>query len=203
MDKITFEEIDRIAEQAQHMLTPELERMQHISGEGVQPYFRFLHLLAQRLGGSCIEIGTFLGVGSAHMAAAGVPTLGIDHQNNHKVSGFDFIEGDSADPATVRKVKAWVRKNGKVRLLFQDSSHCYNPSVSEWKLYRPMMAEGGVWVCDDITPAFYNPNPNPNGRPEYQDPIGKGMVQYFEGLPGEKKLYDRLHLGNQIGVIIL
>ena len=199
---MNIEEIDKIAFKAHLPLSEELEEMQHISGEGVQPYFRFLYHLAKHVKGSCVEIGVFKGVGSAHMAAAGNKVLGIDHKKQHSFKSFDFIKGDSVSKSTLKEVKKWVKKNGKIKLLFQDSSHCYNPSLSEWELYSPLMAKGGVWVCDDITPAFYNPNPNPNGRPEYQDPIGKGMVQYFESRPGEKNIYNNLHIGTAIGVII-
>ncbi len=201
---MTFEEIDKLAFNARHLLlNQKLEDLHKLNGEGQQPYFRFLCYLASALNGPCIEIGVFNGIGSAHMAATGNKVLGIDHEKQHSQTGFDFIEGDSVSKETIKKVKAWVKKNGKIKLLFQDSSHHYLPSISEWQLYSPLMAKGGLWVCDDITPAFYNPNPNPNGRPEYQDPIGKGMVQYFEGLPGEKKIYENLHLGNSIGVVLL
>lgn len=200
---MTFSEIDNIALKSKTPLSQDLERINNVNGEGLQPYFRFLYHLAIELGGNCLEIGVYRGAGSFHMAASGNKTLGIDHQKQHDIDTFDFIEGDSVDEGTIKKVKSWVKKNGKIKLLFQDSSHHYWPSVKEWELYSPFMAEGGIWVCDDITPAFYNPNPNPNGRPEYQDPIGKGMVQYFESRPGDKKKYQNLHIGNAVGVILM
>ncbi len=201
--EMNFKEIDRLAFKSKHPLSGELEKMQDLNGEGIQPYFRFLYHMAKELKGNCIEIGVYNGIGSSHMRAAGNKVLGVDHMKQHHQKEFDFIKGDSVSKETIKKVKTWVKKNGKINLLFQDSSHHYLPSISEWQLYSPLMAKGGVWVCDDITPAFYNPNPNPNGRPEYQDPIGKGMVQYFESLPGEKKIYQNLHIGNSIGVVLL
>lgn len=58
-----------------------------------------------------------------------------------------------------------------------------------------MLGSPAIWICDDITPAFHDP---------LIDPPGKGMVQYFEALPGDKRLYENvLHFGNTQGIILL
>ena len=92
----------------------------------------------------------------------------------------------------LEEVAAIVEQDGKIGVVFQDSSHHYAPSCSEWMLYSRFLAENAIWVCDDITPAFQTPD----------EP--KGMVDYFQERPGQKKLYpDVLHKGNTVGVILL
>jgi len=191
-----FIEIEKLIDKAQSPLdNAGLERFQLANGEGHQPYFRFLYHLVKYMGAkNCVEIGVYNGIASAHMAIAGAKVTGIDHNEViYQHNNFNFIHGDSC------KVVDQVPKN--INILFQDSSHHYLPSKIEWELYSPLMARGGVWVCDDITPAFYNPNYDPN--PLHIDPEGCGMVQYFDGLPGNKKLYpDVLHIGNTQGIIL-
>ena len=83
---------------------------------------------------------------------------------------------------------------GKIGIVFQDSSHHYNISKLEWELYQPLLDENAIWICDDIISAFHDTR---------VDPPGKGMVEYFNELPGEKKLYpNTLHAGNAVGVIL-
>jgi hypothetical protein len=78
----------------------------------------------------------------------------------------------------------------KLSVVFQDSSHHAEPSRLEWEYYRPMMAPGAVWVCDDVTPAF-----------QMRDEP-RSLVDYFEALPGTKLTFPDLHKGNVIGVVL-
>lgn len=133
------------------------------------------------------------------MAAASIcPVIGIDHQNKMHpyISGtFNFIEGDATDLSTWVIVRELVHDYGKIGLVYQDSSHHYEASRREFELYAQFLAPGAIWICDDITPAFHDP---------LIDPPGKGMVQYFEELPGDKRLYsDVLHYGNTQGIVLL
>uniref|UniRef100_A0A6M3M3S4 Putative methyltransferase n=1 Tax=viral metagenome TaxID=1070528 RepID=A0A6M3M3S4_9ZZZZ len=170
-------------------------------------YYRFLYGLVSLCKPSlALEIGVELGVASAHMASAasayGGHVVGVDH-NFHHVPGrligeiygnYDFVVGESLDAQTVLKVKDLVARYGPIGVVYQDSSHHYVASIREWETYSAFLGEGAIWVCDDITPAFHDPK---------IDPPGKGMVQYFEGLPGEKMLIpDILHTGNTIGVVV-
>ena len=75
-------------------------------------------------------------------------------------------------------------------VVFQDSSHHAEPSRLEWQYYQSMLAPGAVWVCDDVTGAFRMPD----------EP--RGMVDYFEALPGQKLTFPGLHKGNVIGVVL-
>lgn len=184
-----------------------LEGLQEQYGER-HNYYRFLyHLLLARRPKVALEIGTYFGIGSAYMAAAaasyGGVVIGLDlngHELTNKLiqeryGNYHFIQGDSTKIETYGQVWDLVSLLGPIGVVYQDSSHHYRASCHEWELYTRFLDQGAVWVCDDITPAFHDPN---------IDPPGLGMVQYFEGLPGQKKLYkDVLHFGNTQGVILV
>lgn len=86
-----------------------------------------------------------------------------------------------------------VEEHGKLGVVFQDSSHHYEASRKEWNLYSQLLDENAIWIADDITKDFWDKN---------IDPPGKGMVQYFEELPGEKRLYPYAGSNCQ-GIILL
>lgn len=152
-----------------------------------------------------LELGIQWGTASAHLAEAGQQfgglVIGIDPIRHRRLSwlknysNFTFLHGSSTDEMIVTTVRNMVRTMGRIGLVYQDSSHHYLPSVKEWELYSQLLDDNAIWICDDITPAFYN---------EQNDPPGKGMVQYFNERPGQKKLYiNSLHYGNCQGVILL
>lgn len=151
-----------------------------------------------------IEIGVETGVASAYMAAAASRfdglVIGLDINKEYGLAfevlpqkfNYTFIQADSTQCFDTVKLLCGQRKVG---LVYQDSSHHYVPSIEEFRLYSQLLASPAIWICDDITPSFYE---------EGVDPPGKGMVQYFDGLPGDKRLYqDVLHYGNRQGVIVL
>lgn len=147
-----------------------------------------------------LEIGVESGMASAFMVRAsaeyGGHVVGIDlNDPGLAAPNYHFIPGDSTQPNTVLKVAEIVYHFGAIGLVFQDSSHHYQASRDEWRLYSALLDARAVWICDDITPAFHDPK---------IDPPGKGMVQYFDELPGEKRLYkDVLHFGNIQGIVLV
>lgn len=170
-------------------------------------YYRFLyHLTLAHKPKVILEIGTYEGVGTAHLVAAsatyGGQVIGIDintHPTTQEIlpqfyNNLHFIHGDSTKAETYNEVYKLVEEYGFIGLVYQDSSHHYQASLQEWAMYTRLLDSGAIWICDDITPAFHDPN---------VDPPGKGMVQYFNGLPGQKRLYeDVLHYGNVMGVVL-
>lgn len=166
-------------------------------------YYKFLYrLVEKRRPFTALELGVEFGIASACMVAAakiyGGSVIGVD-LNSHDIPArelpvygrYDFVIGDSVH--VVDDVHRLVRRYGPIGVVFQDSSHHYAPSIEEWNLYSRLLDENSVWVCDDITPAFF------------ESGVDEGsMVDYFNQLPGEKRLYpDRLHNGNTVGVVIV
>ena len=166
-------------------------------------YYRFLyHLVKWRRPFVALEIGVEAGFGSCYMARAAVEyggyVVGIDHDAKISVpiaDNFEFIQKSSLSIAAWHRVEVMVETYGKIGVVYQDSSHHYEASKIEWDLYSQFLDERAIWICDDITPAFHDP---------LIDPPGKGMIQYFEKLPGDKRLYpDVLHQGNTWGIILI
>ena len=192
-----WQKIEKLIQQSQRKI-----RNLPLEGVAVNPerrnYYRFLyHLVKQFKPKLCLEIGIQSGMASAYMCAAGSHVIGIDiiGPGMAMPDNFHFVYGDSTDISIYDEVARLVAEYGKLGLVFQDSSHHYLPSKREWELYSQLLAPNAIWICDDITPAFYNAE---------TDPPGKGMIQYFEELPGDKRLYqDVLHFGNRQGIVLL
>jgi len=180
---------------------PWLEGLQETYGER-HNYYRFLyHLVKELKPPVALEIGSFCGIGAAYMSVAaaeyGGKVLAIDIKPHEmlvsilpkRCNNFTFIHGNSIDIRTVFRVYAY----SPLGLVFQDSSHHYIPSTLEWVLYSQLLNSKALWLCDDITPSFYDPK---------VDPPGLGMVEYFNSLPGNKMLIpNKLHRGNTMGII--
>lgn len=158
------------------------------------------HLLLWHQPRIALEIGVEAGTASAYMAMAAQTydgmVIGIDLNDfSHKPgNNYYFIKGDSTTITVFNKVFHFVQEIGPVGVVYQDSSHHYLESIKEWELYSQLLGKDAIWICDDITPAFHDPK---------IDPPGKGMVQYFEQLPGDKRLFPMvLHRGNTQGIIL-
>lgn len=204
MNKITFTQVNKLVRLSSEPLDDEtLEQFQaDYFGEFRHYYYRFFyHLVKATRPKIALEIGIDHGHTLAHMAAANIYTLtvGIDRRPGCAADmpiypNVRIIYGDSLAGPTIEQVSRLVDEVGKIGVVFQDSSHHFNASNEEFGVYSQFLDKGAIWCCDDITPAFYNPD---------VDPLGKGMIQYFDDLPGRKKIYDNLHYGSKIGVIIL
>ena len=158
-----------------------------------EPYRRFLYWLCLEVGLPSLELGVSNGHTSALMAAAGHLTIGVDHtglQPNAPPFRFPNYRLLFCDTLGAAEVVSEILGDRKLGVVFQDSSHHAEPSRLEWEYYHPMLAEGAVWVCDDVTGAFRMPD----------EP--RGMVDYFEALPGQKLTFPGLHKGNVIGVVL-
>lgn len=204
MNKITFTQINKLVRLSSEPLDNETLEQFHADyfGEFRHYYYHFFYHLVQATKPKiALEIGIDHGHTLAHMAAANPDTLviGIDKRpgcaaNMPSYPNVRLIYDDSLADRTIDEVSKLAGEFGKIGVVFQDSSHYYKASHQEFNIYSRFLDKGAIWCCDDITPSFYNPD---------NDPPGKGMVQYFDELPGRKKLYGNLHHGSKIGVVLL
>lgn len=179
--------------------SPDLLARQINSSGHPDPYYNFLRKIAEEAdeAGVFLELGCYYGCLAAHLSASAtlLTHVGVDiNPVPFSSYGSVMIQGDTVGTSngglpTVEMVKRIAAACGGIQYVFQDSSHHYDASVKEWELYSPLVKKGGLWIADDITPAFKRPD----------EP--KGMVEYFEELPGDKRLFSDLHVGSVIGVI--
>lgn len=180
--------LDDLISRSWEPLPPYLEKW--AQGE---PYRRFLfNLCREREIKVAVELGVERGETTALLAAACQQVIAVDCRETIRFHGaleafpnIHFLWCDTLGAAEV------VRDMGlKINLVFQDSSHHAEHSWQEWLYWNPLLADGWVWVCDDITSAF-----KMSDEP-------RGMVEYFERLPGQKQLFPGLHIGSTIGVVV-
>lgn len=191
---MNWDAIESLKYEAIHNPPSDLLVARQLGSEGRNPYYKFLKLYSeiQRFSkGILLEIGCWRGCLAAHLSFSDpLIHIGIDlNPVNFSHPNFFFIQGDSTEEKIANQVKAVSDFYGGVFAVFQDSSHHYAESVREWELYSPLLRPGGIWVADDITPAFKRPD----------EP--RGMVDYWNDLPGDKRLYSDLHVGSMVGIL--
>ena len=122
-------------------------------------YYRFLYELSKAIKPTWIlETGTRLGMSAAQLAmgcpSAKVITLDIDpHSKNRFVDDPNLrtLKNVIALTADSRKAKElFPAECRKFDLIYLDSDHTYDVVSPEFKIYREMLAPGGVMVFDDI-----------------------------------------------------
>ena len=193
---MTWDEIDLMIKQAdEYALPPELIARQ-LASEGRNKYYNLFSRLYRSYQGVFLEIGCWRGCVAAHTVGQPLPNpeaihVGIDiNPVNFSHPNFLFIQADATDKTIADQVKAVSDYYGGVFCVFHDSSHHYDASCKEWELYRPLVKPGGIWVSDDVTESFK--------RPEDE----KSMAVWFDDLPGEKKVFDTLHHGSKMGIVL-
>lgn len=204
---MTFDDVDRLVEEAQKPLDDEWLETLNTKEPDAANYHRFLYLLVRAIKPRVsLELGVHLGSTLAHLSAAaaefGGHVMGIDYCPCELVATLQrrygnvmFRQGDTTHIETVKWAHRVVDTLGPIGVIYQDSTHHYWSSWMEWDHYLPCLDGSAVWVCDDITESFHSPK---------FDPPERGMVQYFEELPGQKKLYpDVLHKGNTQGIVLV
>jgi hypothetical protein len=151
--------------------------------EYYQPYYLLLHLLAQKTGGPCVELGVEKGRASAAMLLGGAEVWAMDHTPRPQTialkrtfpAEFHYLERPSLPvPPQV--------PDG-VRVLHVDTEHSFAQAREEFNAYRPKLAVPAV-VCFDDTHA--------------QD---SQVGHFVSTLPWPTILDDRLH-GCGYGVML-
>jgi len=134
------------------------------------PYYKFFYLVAREFKPSfSVELGTYRGVAAGHLGVGNpdgvVYTIDWHRDSVDKVhqkcaiamdghySNVHYLNGCSWDDAMVFQVAA-MADVCPIDILFIDAWHWYEHAIREWNLYRPLLADEALVVCDDI---FDNP----------------------------------------------
>lgn len=155
--------VSRIAELVQSVAVdgrPEwLERMRD-TDPPLALYYRFLYELSKAMQPKWIlETGTRLGMSAAQLAvgcpSAKVITLDIDPHSKNRFSDDPNLKTlSNVIPITADSRKAMSLFPAECKqfdLIYLDSDHTYDVVAPEFRIYREMLAPGGVMVFDDIT----------------------------------------------------
>lgn len=155
-------EVSRIAELSRDTFDgrPQwLERMRD-TDPPLAIYYRFLYELSKAMKPKWIlETGTRLGLSAAQLAmgcpSAKVITIDIDPHSKARFSDEPNLKAlANVIPITADSRKAkelFPAECDQFELIYLDSDHTYDVVSPEFKLYRGMLAPGGVMVFDDIT----------------------------------------------------
>ncbi len=184
------------------------------------PYYRlFFHLAQQLKPLLAVELGGWQGTAAAHFAQGylGGRVITIDHHTDpgddlniikmeeagKHYSNLTYIQGwtrgDLAesqwgkhDPALGNAPNAFPivedyvsRTKTTIDILFIDSWHNYDEAMADWETYEPLLSDLALVICDDIS--------------SKSEPTIVNMWEFWEAMPGEKFLENRIHVGVPMG----
>jgi predicted O-methyltransferase YrrM len=119
------------------------------------PYYRFLKMLAAEMQANLsVELGVCGGGGSLHLAMASNTVIGVDvsldYEDNVRwikrhYPNFHFLHGDSVQNAS-RICNAY----GEIDVLFVDTTHTYEQTITEYFAYLPYLSDKAVVCLDDL-----------------------------------------------------
>ncbi len=176
------------------------------------PYYRLFFHLAQQLEPQLtVELGGYEGTAAAHFAKgyANGWVITIDHHTdmgddkniikmkeaaNH-YPNLTYIQGWTREDLAESQKDQHALGNAKsaypfvfnyvdtsktgIDILFIDSWHTYNEGIADWVAYEPLLSDLALVICDDISDL--------------------DMLKFWNELPGEKFLENRMHTGVPMG----
>jgi predicted O-methyltransferase YrrM len=180
------------------------------------PYYRAFYRLAKQLQPLLVvELGGWQGTAAAHFAGGcqGATVITIDHHTDpgdevnktlmeaaaERYHNLIYLQGwSNGELAEEEKGKhslgnaanalPAVRSYGEdIDILFIDSWHDYGHAKQDWDIYRPLLADGALVICDDIIGGY--------------GPAISGMLDFWNELPEPKFLNSRIHPNSNIGFI--
>jgi len=123
-------------------------------------YYPFFYQLAKRGPFKMLEIGTYLGTSSAHMAygakvGKGGQVYTIDVNPGATQCAEEVARAADLELTPVTGDALAIAKSfkpfGPFDILFIDSNHNFNQAYSEYVQYRPLVRDGGAIFFDDIS----------------------------------------------------
>ena len=158
----------------------------------IQEYLPFLHEIAKSYRSvRVLELGTRTGNSTlaflAAAEAAGGHVWSGDISNvapGLRLAGvplWTFVCGDDMDPAVQARFPA------EVDVFFLDTSHEYEHTLAELRVYMPRVAPGGVALFHDTNLCGWGGNPPEEGYPEVRQALDAYCAETaltWENLPG-------------------
>lgn len=144
-------------------------------------YQEMLHALRPEV---VIEIGAWYG-GSALFFADMCELIGCGQvlsvdiklpKNPPQHPRLTFLEGDSADPATVQRVQSWAR--GRTGVVILDSAHAKAHVLAELRAYHDLVRLGCYLIVEDT-----NVNGHPV-RPDFGEGPWEAVQEWLNEVPG-------------------
>jgi predicted O-methyltransferase YrrM len=162
-----------------------------------QPYYTlFWHIAKTLKPGLMVELGAWRGYGAAHFAAGNpegkVVTIDI-HKDGDQIAKDSCIYMARKYP-NLTYINNWTwdavadvaALNTPIDVLFIDAWHEYEYAMREFSLYRPLLADNALVICDDI----------------FDDAAAtKDMAKFWRELEGDKFLEAGVHPGIPMGFI--
>lgn len=180
-------------------------------GDTLQYYRLFFHLTQRLEPLLTVELGSWQGTSAAHFAQGYLAgdVITIDHHtdlgddlNIDKVkeaeahySNLIYVKGWTRDDLAESQrekhklgdagsaysyVRDYIDKNMVgIDILFIDSWHNSSEAMADWEAYRSLLSEVSLIICDDISDV--------------------DMLAFWDELPGEKFLENRMHTGIPMG----
>lgn len=164
-------------------------------------YWRTFYHLAQFLQPALtVELGAWQATAASHFAAGwpGGTVITIDHHGDpgdeenkrlaeeaaNQYSNLVYLQGWTWD------MRQTVENYGvDIDILFIDSWHQYEYARRDWDDYSPLLSNPSLVICDDLIGGY--------------GPVIGGMLDFWNELPGEKFLENRIHIGYPMGFIKL
>lgn len=185
MNKLTIAYLKQLADFITHFNPPFKIKIPPECGEIVGPYYSFLYLLAKAAQPSLIvELGTGREARSAVHFALGAPNalvVGVDFEPPTFIPypNIRWYKGNTLDAAIFNTIGMIAKF---IDILFIDSEHTTHQALSEYKLYAPLVREGGIILFDDINVS--------------------GMEGLWSQIPEPKFTHDGLHPPQGFGIAI-
>lgn len=145
------------------ILADEYRRASRVEGSDIAAHFpRFFQIVAACRPRTILELGVRNGdstvawlMALAHVSSGELWSVDIAPCPLPQFAGWRFILGDDLDPAVSAQLPA------SIDVLFIDTSHAYEHTLSELALYGPRVRRGGFIVCHDTE----NEHPEEHGEP--------------------------------------
>lgn len=176
------ETLTRIANRA-YLLSPMVDHYPDPENKRVtfppSPYYRFLKLIAEEIQSRLsVELGVCGGGGVLHMAMTSKQAVGVDVTYHEYVDNKLWLEKNYKNLKLYRNdsiqiVPVIVDRFGVIDLLFIDTTHTYEQTMTEYWAYEHFLSDKAIVCLDDLF------------RP--------GMDQAWNEMPDTKARFDFLH----------